>query len=231
MMSSKACKDCDKVKLCCSLSDIIGYPGIGLPPGSLPVIFGDPIRGEWTQADLKQLVITYSPPSTTWFSGVIDPLAGIGDPGDFYLNSVTGDFFEKTGPATWTLMGNLQGPAGSQILTGSGVPSGALGIIGDFYLDTVTGNYYLKTAVSTWTFQAQLSGPVGPGGPPGSQILTGSGVPAGGLGVVSDFYIDTVTGNYYLKTGVATWTFRAQLTGPTGATGPASNVPWFYILT
>lgn len=59
---------------------------------------------------------------------------------------------------------------------------------------------------------------VGPQGPPGSQIITGSGAPSNLLGDDGDFYLDTVTGNYYLKDSGA-YVLQGNLKGPTGATG------------
>lgn len=61
------------------------------------------------------------------------------------------------------------------------------------------------------------AGPPGADGTPGSKWYTGSGVPGGGLGVVGDFYLDSVTGDYYEKTGPATWTFAGNLSGGGGS--------------
>lgn len=64
----------------------------------------------------------------------------------------------------------------------------------------------------------------GASGTPGSVWFAGTGVPAGGLGVVGDFYLDSATGNYYKKTGASTWTLQGSLQGPVGATGaPGTN--------
>lgn len=60
-------------------------------------------------------------------------------------------------------------------------------------------------------------------GPPGTQILTELGTPAGGLGVDNDFYLDTSNGDYYAKSS-GTWTLRGNLTGPQGPAGPAATV-------
>lgn len=50
--------------------------------------------------------------------------------------------------------------------------------------------------------------------------ISGSGAPAGGTGQVGQYYLDTSgNGNYYLKTGVSTWTLQGSLRGPAGATG------------
>lgn len=51
-------------------------------------------------------------PGSVWFTGVGAPAGGLGDDGDFYLDSVTGDYYEKVA-GVWVLQGNLQGPAGA----------------------------------------------------------------------------------------------------------------------
>lgn len=124
------------------------------------------------------------------------------------------------------------GPPGSQIFTGTGVPSGALGVIGDLYIDNASPNaYYIKTGPSTWTFQANLQGNPGIPGPPGSTIRTGAGVPSSGLGIVNDFYVDTVApNNFYLKTGVSTWTLQGSLQGIPGTVGPLNPLTYFFTL-
>lgn len=61
----------------------------------------------------------------------------------------------------------------------------------------------------------------GTDGADGSQILYGSGVPAGGTGAVGDSYIDTATGDMYLKTGASTWAFKLNIKGTDGDSGYA----------
>jgi hypothetical protein len=61
--------------------------------------------------------------------------------------------------------------------------------------------------------------------------LQGSGAPAGALGSVGDFYVNVITGDYYLKTGVSYWEMIGTIKGATGAQGeqgpqgPPGN-PW-----
>jgi hypothetical protein len=50
--------------------------------------------------------------------------------------------------------------------------------------------------------------------------LSGAGAPAGALGNIGDWYLDTTSGAVYEKTATTVWTLRADLTGPTGAQGP-----------
>lgn len=48
----------------------------------------------------------------TWYGGTNNPSSGLGDVGDWYVNSTTWDVFEKTGTTTWTLRGNIKGGKG-----------------------------------------------------------------------------------------------------------------------
>jgi hypothetical protein len=140
-------------------------------------------------------------PGEKWFSGSGAPATGTGVVGDWYLNSTTGDFYEKTDTVTWTLRGNLKGPTGT---TGPTGPTGATG------------------PAST------VPGPQGPTGPTGATgqaegWYSGSGAPAGGTGVVGDWYLDTVAGDVYEKTGASAWTLRGNIRGPAGPTGSTGS--------
>jgi hypothetical protein len=72
------------------------------------------------------------------------------------------------------------------------------------------------------------AGPQGAAGTPGEVWFTGSGVPAGAIGIVGDWYLNSANGDYYEKTASAAWTLRGNLRGPQGIQGPAgadSTVP------
>jgi len=165
-------------------------------------------------------------PGSVWYQGAGAPASGTGIVGDWYLNTTTGDVYQKTGASTWTLQGNIKGPtgstgstgapgaAGSQILSGSGAPAGATGAVGDWYIDTATGQTYKKTGASTWTVQLDIQ----------NRWLSGSGVPAGGTGDVGDYYLNTANGDVYSKTGASTWTLQMNLKGPTGASGAPNKL-------
>jgi len=101
-------------------------------------------------------------------------------------------------------------------IVGDTAPSGSTGNVNDLYLNRLTGEYYLKTGASAWTLQGDLS-------LPGSSWLTGSGVPAGGLGLTGDFYLRS-NGDFYEKTGTTTWTLRGSLIGPPGPEGPPNSL-------
>jgi hypothetical protein len=58
---------------------------------------------------------------SSWFDGAGTPSSGLGVNGDYYLNTTNGDVYEKAG-GTWTLVGNIKGPAGTNGTNGVGVP-------------------------------------------------------------------------------------------------------------
>lgn len=59
----------------------------------------------------------------------------------------------------------------------------------------------------------------GEDGAPGSQILSGSGVPAASLGNSGDYYLDKSTGALFGPKTADGWGEATSLTGPKGATG------------
>jgi len=137
-------------------------------------------------------------PGERWYAFNANPGSG-GEPldsivGDWYLNTATGDVFEKTAaPNTWTLRGNIKGPIGA---TGTQGPQGIQGPIGN-------------------------TGSQGVQGTPGEKWFSGSGVPAGSLAgtIVGDWYLNTANGDVYEKTATTTWTLRANIRGPQGIQG------------
>jgi len=121
------------------------------------------------------------------------------------------------------------GANGATWLSGAGAPAGGLGSVNDFYINTTNSDYYKKTGVSTWTLQGNLQGIAGNNGTSGSLWYSGTGAPAGGLGAVNDFYINTSNSDYYKKTGTTTWTLQGNLQGAAGSgtgdvVGPAGAV-------
>lgn len=66
-------------------------------------------------------------PGEVWFTGSGAPAGATGVVGDWYVDSTSGDFYEKTGTSSWTYRGNLRGPTGAQ---GPPGPTGATGPAG-----------------------------------------------------------------------------------------------------
>lgn len=61
-------------------------------------------------------------PGEVWYTGAGAPPAATGIVGDWWLDSATGDYYDKTGTSAWTLRGNLRGPTGP---AGPAGPAGA----------------------------------------------------------------------------------------------------------
>lgn len=80
-----------------------GEPG---PPGRLPTMPGGGVA-------LPGPPGPPGPPGvgSHWLTGAGAPSPMLGEDGDFYLDSTSGDYYEKIG-GVWTLEGNLQGPPG-----------------------------------------------------------------------------------------------------------------------
>jgi hypothetical protein len=106
------------------------------------------------------------------------------------------------------------------------IPSPARGLL-VYQTDGTPGFYYNSGSPATPVWQ-QLGAMGAPGinGTNGNTWYNGTGVPAPGLGVNNDLYINTSTANYYLKVA-GNWALQGNLTGPQGiqgVQGPAGTV-------
>ena len=135
-----------------------------------------------------------------WFNGTANPDVNIGVGGDYYLNTVTGDAFQKSDNGAWVLVVNIKGPQGIQGLQGIQGGQGPIGLTG-----------------------AQgIPGPIGPAG------LTWKGPYNASISYVSDdavgyngasyFCIAPTTGN--IPTNETYWALMASQ-GAKGDTGIA----------
>jgi hypothetical protein len=116
-------------------------------------IVGSVVAAEWPGQMSGPFFI-----GTRIFNGTADPGAGLGLPGDYYLNSLTGALFNKTVSSTWQFIMNLTGPNGTpgangaaNMTAGPQGPAGATGATGP------TGPMNLTPNMTA-----------GPEGPPGS---------------------------------------------------------------
>lgn len=151
----------------------------------------------------------------TILSGSTDPTDGVGNNGDYYINTSTSTLFGPKADGTWPpgvpLGGGTgsSGPGGGTVLTGAGAPDNSVGNNGDFYLDTNTWTLYGPKANDQWPAGVSLVGQSGSGGTGGTggtgggtvgnggHILYGSGAPTDSIGVDGDFYFDTSTSTMY----------------------------------
>ena len=176
-----------------------------------------------------------------WRYGATAPAAALGNMGDFYLNTATGDVHYKSAASTWTLTGNIKGPQGTAGATGATGPQGPAGATGAAGTTGATG---LTGATGATGLQGPqgpagatgLTGAVGPQGPAGSTgatgpqgaagtngnaLLNGSTAPNNNQGVNGDFFINTATNTIYGPKANGAWPAGVSLVGPQGATGAA----------
>jgi hypothetical protein len=155
-----------------------------------------------------------------WRYGNTLPAVGLGALGDFYLNMTNGNVYYKSNATTWTLTGNITGPAGAAGatgLTGATGPAGVQGIQGLTGPAGATGPIGATgPAGPTGATGAQgIQGLTGPAGATGAQGLIGLTGPAGATGATGAQGIQGLTG----ATGPAGAQGPIGLTGPAGTTG------------
>ena len=133
------------------------------------------------------------------FTGSGEPSVDLGQDEDSYINTDNWDFYTKADGA-WNLEGNIRGEDGPNgprgVLTGNGLPQEDQGDVGDCYINLVTRDYYVKTE-NGWgdpigqfsDKQAHHDG----------EVHTGEGAPNANQGKPGDTYVDTETGNFYVK--------------------------------
>ena len=172
-----------------------------------------------------------------WRYGATAPAAALGNIGDFYLNTATGDVHYKSAASTWTLTGNIKGPQGNAGATGATGPAGATGATGATGPAGVAGPQGPAGATGA-TGATGPAGPVGATGPAGvagpqgiagtngingtngTAVLNGNTNPNAGIGVNGDFYINTVTNELFGPKANGAWPAGVSLVGPAGVAGP-----------
>lgn len=130
-----------------------------------------------------------------------------------------------TGPTGTTGAVGATGPTGpagangSVIYSGNGAPSTSVGTTGDFYLDLTAGMLYGPKTAGGWGTGFSLkgaTGATGATGAAGNTILSGTGIPAAGLGNVGDYYIDDSSYMLYGPKTAGGWGPATPLQGPAG---------------
>ena len=184
-----------------------------------------------------------------WRYGTGAPAAALGNIGDFYLDPSTGNVYYKSAATTWTLTGNIAGPAGTPGaqgpigLTGATGPQGPAGPTGANGATGLTGPQGPAgpTGSTGLTGPSGATGPQGPAGPTGltgpqgptgatgpqgiagtngNTVLNGILAPSNTQGVDGDFYINTAANLIYGPKANGIWPSGISLVGPQGAQGP-----------
>jgi len=123
----------------------------------------------------------------TWLTGADDPVSGTGSVGDFYINSTSDEWFEKTDVTTWTSSGDftgdtgVAGPTGSQGDTGATGSQGSTGATGSQGSTGATGSQG-NTGATGSQGDAGDTGATGSQGDTGDTGATGSQGDAGATG-------------------------------------------------
>ena len=116
-----------------------------------------------------------------WIGGLVAPTADIGDPGDWYIDTVTGDVYENVS-SVWQHRTNLMGPVGAQGPPGATGATGPRGPVGPQGAQGDTGAQGAQGVAGP----AGPDGPEGPEGPQGDQGVQGETGPEGPMGTVYD---------------------------------------------
>lgn len=176
-----------------------------------------------------------------WRYGATAPSSALGNIGDFYLNTATGDVYYKSAATTWTLTGNIKGPQGNAGATGATGPQGPAGAAGATGLTGPQGPAGATgpqgpagaagaTGLTGPQGPAGATGPQGPAGAAGPQglagnngngVLNGASAPTNNQGVDGDFYVNTTTNTMYGPKANGTWPAGVSLVGPQGSAGVA----------
>jgi hypothetical protein len=172
--------------------------------------------------------------------GTVAPTAGIGNNGDFYINTATSYIYGPKAAGAWPAGVSLVGAAGTngnKILYGTSNPVSGTGNNGDYYINTVTNYFFGPKTSGAWNAGVSMVGPAGatgatgatgPAGPTGATgaagangntINYGTVAPTAGIGNNGDFYINTSTNYIYGPKASGAWPAGVSLIGPTGATG------------
>ena len=104
------------------------------------------------------------------------PTAGVGNNGDMYINSFTGDVFGPKTNNTWAFATNIKGQAGvqgppgptgyaPQYIVAAGPPTAGVGNNGDMYINSSTADVFGPKTAGTWgSVQCNIRGIAGPPG-------------------------------------------------------------------
>lgn len=179
-------------------------------------VYGPKTAGAWGSG--TSILGTVGSDGKTILNGAVDPTTE-GTDGDFYINTSTTTIFGPKAGGVWpagiSLIGadgldGVDGVDGRTVLYGTAAPT-TEGVDGDFYIRTTTNFIYGPKAAGVWPAGISLVGPAGEDGldgtdgTDGNSVRSGTGAPAGGLGVDGDFYIDTAAMAFYGPKTAGAW--------------------------
>ncbi len=147
----------------------------------------------------------------------------IRDKAAFVATSVT-EVTIGTGVKIFTVEAGRQfAPGQTAVIADAEDPGNAMvGAVTDYTGTQLTVNVMSVSGagtISDWSIG--ISGPVGPQGLAGKTVRNGAGVPAAGLGVDGDFYIDTAAAEIYGPKAGGDWGAGVSIIGPQGVPGEA----------
>lgn len=156
--------------------------------------------------------------------GITAPNNGVGNNGDSFIDKTNGNFYGPKSAGAWPSPAlSIVGPQGNQGVKGDTGATGAKGDTGATGDIGPQGSQGPKGDI----------GNTGAAGPTGSSFLSGSGVPASGLGANGDTYLNITTGDVYGPKTAGAWGSIVGslkgvqgIQGNTGATGTRGSV-WY----
>jgi len=128
--------------------------------------------------------------------GTEHPQNSIGNNGDLYINTNTGQLFSKLNNI-WEFQVNIKGERGTQIYSGNAPPNQFMGLNGDYYINTTNGNLFRKQE-GDWTLIYNLGSTSSSSGS-GSNVYFIQGVPSDTDGNNGDVAIDLFSGTIFQK--------------------------------
>jgi hypothetical protein len=137
-------------------------------------------------------------------NGTTNPTSGVGNVGDFFINTTTNLLFGPKTAGGWGSGISLVGPTGPQGIQGEQGIQGLQGLQGPQGLQGAQG----------------IQGIQGSAGIDGKTVLNGTSNPTSGIGTIGDFFINTSTNKLFGPKTVGGWGTGISLVGPQGPEGP-----------
>lgn len=159
-----------------SVADVASLPG-DASVGDVYLVTADAHFYVWDGAQWDDIGTLQGPAGAdgkTILNGSGAPSAGLGEDGDFYLDTTATAIYGPKTAGAWGSPTSLIGPKGDKgdqgdpgadgidgrtILNGTGAPSNALGADGDFYIDTAASDIYGPKTAGVWGSGTSLIGP------------------------------------------------------------------------